>query len=631
MVTFKRLIFVLVVVEVVLAPTLHAYQITVPLRFDLALIRQQLFTHLYTEPGGRALVMDDGRDCQNIFLRDPEVSAASGKLRILTLMEAQTGVFLNEQCISGKPVQGYIEILQEVLFDNATRELVLHTSDANLYDATRTKNLSQSPLWNLAKEPLYRRIGDIRIPLQPLIDDVRLILLNTLDWPQEEIGRMLDSLRFGKPVVDTTSLTLEVSYMVPDQRRYEANVPEPMLSPEEIQSFQHRLNQLDAFLTFIIKQFARSGDPSLQQQLTTILLDARYELIESLGTPVTPKEDPVTLLFLRTWDRLAPIVREISRRMPSQNSLSYLSFITAVDALAAIRAAGPGLGIEITSDGLRRLARMLDAGAGDPLIYSMEVDPELRKIFGFGPPLPPPDILPDRDIPEPQAPRPSSAEQRAQRLRCLISQTSEIFRAPHAFAADPQSELKRLNGWAPTPADLPEYLPLVERLLFAAAAEMLATSGLDKMFHQVYRNSILATAWQESCWRQFIKNGDKVTALTSAAGSVGIMQINAKVWRGLYDVKGIYGDILYNARAGCEILMHYIKDYAVQKGEHNYAGGIDNLARAAYAAYNGGPAQLSRYRCETTRQTLKDIDALFWQKYAAVKAGRVNEVASCYR
>jgi len=69
----------------------------------------------------------------------------------------------------------------------------------------------------------------------------------------------------------------------------------------------------------------------------------------------------------------------------------------------------------------------------------------------------------------------------------------------------------------------------------------------------------------------------------------------------------------------------------VQKAEHRYAGGTDNLARAAYAAYNGGPSHLSRYRIETTRPTLQQIDDLFWQKYSAVKEGRVREVASCYR
>jgi hypothetical protein len=44
----------------------------------------------------------------------------------------------------------------------------------------------------------------------------------------------------------------------------------------------------------------------------------------------------------------------------------------------------------------------------------------------------------------------------------------------------------------------------------------------------------LATAWQESCWRQFIKKSGRLEPLISRAGAVGIMQVNPNVWRGFY-------------------------------------------------------------------------------------------------
>jgi len=92
----------------------------------------------------------------------------------------------------------------------------------------------------------------------------------------------------------------------------------------------------------------------------------------------------------------------------------------------------------------------------------------------------------------------------------------------------------------------------------------------------------------------------------------------------------LMGDISYNGRAGCEILLHYLRDFALKKGEHLKAGGIDNLCRATYAVYNGGPSQLSRYRLPDTKQSLKKIDKAWWQKYQAVSAGRELEVAGCY-
>jgi hypothetical protein len=48
-------------------------------------------------------------------------------------------------------------------------------------------------------------------------------------------------------------------------------------------------------------------------------------------------------------------------------ALRYATFLAAGDALAAFDAAGPALGIEISADGLRRLARVLAPDyAGDP-------------------------------------------------------------------------------------------------------------------------------------------------------------------------------------------------------------------------------------------------------------------------
>jgi hypothetical protein len=64
----------------------------------------------------------------------------------------------------------------------------------------------------------------------------------------------------------------------------------------------------------------------------------------------------------------------------------------------------------------------------------------------------------------------------------------------------------------------------------------------------------------------------------------------------------------YNARAGSEILLHYLRDYAIEKGEHALPGGSRTVARATYAVYNGGPQHLTRYRVRNTRRSLRAID-----------------------
>ena len=108
------------------------------------------------------------------------------------------------------------------------------------------------------------------------------------------------------------------------------------------------------------------------------------------------------------------------------------------------------------------------------------------------------------------------------------------------------------------------------------------------------------------------------------------MQVNQNVWRGIYQLEGLRKDIAYNAQAGGEILIHYLVDYAIRKGEHTKTGNNDNLARAAYAVYNGGPSHLRRYRIAKTSQSLKKIDRSFWKKYQTIKQGDELAVAQCY-
>lgn len=110
------------------------------------------------------------------------------------------------------------------------------------------------------------------------------------------------------------------------------------------------------------------------------------------------------------------------------------------------------------------------------------------------------------------------------------------------------------------------------------------------------------------CWRQYVVKDDKIVPLRSSSGDVGIMQVNERVWRGFYDQQKLRWDIDYNSNAGAEVLMNYLVRYAVRHGEQNQPGGMVNLARASYSAYNGGPRQVSRYRRDDVPATHQKID-----------------------
>ena len=90
-----------------------------------------------------------------------------------------------------------------------------------------------------------------------------------------------------------------------------------------------------------------------------------------------------------------------------------------------------------------------------------------------------------------------------------------------------------------------------------ALGALVGKGELDRRFHEVFRQLLLTAAWQESCWRQFAVKDAKRVPLKSGSGDIGLMQINERVWRGLYDLQGLRWDMVYNARAGTDILENY--------------------------------------------------------------------------
>lgn len=197
-------------------------------------------------------------------------------------------------------------------------------------------------------------------------------------------------------------------------------------------------------------------------------------------------------------------------------------------------------------------------------------------------------------------------------------------------AATNAASIARLNLWLPSDTDLDAYLTTLDALLGEIAQQEQGRAKVPPPFLDIYRTLLRATAWQETCWRQYVRESGRLEPLRSSAGSVGLMQINQHVWRGVYDLPKLASDIAYNARAGNEILVHYLVDFAIKKKEHEVTGDPHNLARASYAVYNGGPAHLRRYREPKEARSLRAIDSAFWKKYQAMRVRGAVAVKQCY-
>lgn len=369
--------------------------------------------------------------------------------------------------------------------------------------------------------------------------------------------------------------------------------------------------QWDSFLTNVVKKIGENFLPEQREQLSEVFLDARYQLVQAVSSGAS---DPVPQLFTDTWSRLSPILKQAIPGAAQQTAGQYTSFIGAMDAASSLSGIGQRLGVfRITPDALRGAAKLLGTG-GDPLAYVLDVDTGLRGLLGFG-----------AQLPE-SRPSPLLEQGRLKRLRRKASAAIGLLLARPAHAAE--AEFDRLNEWIPETQEIPDYLLEVRQLLAETSDRVLAKSSLAPEHRQLYRQIVFATGWQESCWRQFIKKGEKLTPLASSTGDVGLMQVNRVVWRSLYDLKGLNGDINYNTNAGAEILYYYLTRYAIRKNEDKQPGG--HLARATYSAYNAGPGGVARYRGVRQSPVWKKVDDAFWTKFEVVSSGKELDVKSCY-
>jgi hypothetical protein len=420
-------------------------------------------------------------------------------------------------------------------------------------------------------------------------------------------------------------------------------------TPAELDSFQKQLDDWDAFLVFAVKQLgAAVGDRQFRSELLDILLTSRYRLTQALASPPSAAgPDPVRTFFVDTWQKLGLAVRAAARRGQfGSRGLQFLSFISAGDALFALDQAAPALGMRISADDLRRLAHIMAPDAtGDPLEFNFAEDPELRRLLG-------PTLVPLTSTPE-SSPTISSSPAEPPGAAAPLSnptptpqatpQTSGWLHIPWSLleprdvcAAEPLEIVPELNQVAlrlrrivVDEANALGYRGDMERLLELSVQRQLQASDLDARWHPTFNKLVKSVAWQESCWRQFIKRADRVTWLESPTGDIGLMQVNKRVWRGFYNLEKLKWDVLYNAGAGSEILMRMTQQVLTRPRVDPTSIDGAVLARSVYASYNGGPDAYSRWRHPHEASPAREIDAAFLDKYHAVERGQTIDILSC--
>lgn len=576
----------------------NAARLEIPLRLPVEAVRDALAQQIAASTRGTGMVYREGR-CRYLRLGNPALAAGDGTLQLTAPGTAALGLDLAGICQNAAAWRGTMQFTLVPLVD-AQGRLRLRILDSKLTDAGGSP--AAGFIWEMSKRYVHAELErfsyDLAAPRAALVGVVRGAAPAQY---REDLARVLEQLALGQPRIGAGAVVLPISLDIPDAwLAAPASVPAAPLSPAELDALDQALQPWDAFVVYCIKQLALdNANAGLRARLFTLLLDSRYRLSDILSGEEPAGDDALRALFVDTWNELRAILDEAQRAgLLSGSPLRYAAFVDAGDALVMLDRAAPGLRMHPSADALRQLARALAPGTtGDPLVYEDAVDPQLRSLF---------------DVPEIVVPR-------------KTSWLDIVIRSAHA--ADDAEPARSLDRWVPTRAELDVYQMRLEALLRQSSKQELRASAPAAPYDRVYAELVPTTALIESCWRQYVIRAGKIAYLRSAANSVGIMQVNQRVWRGFYDVQRLRWSTAYNIRAGAQILLRYLKDYAIPYAEQR--GEPNDAPRAVYAVYNGGPRAVGRFHKPHPHPREKRVDDRFWALYQGIAAGGRPDLQSC--
>ncbi len=614
--------------------------VTLPLSIDYQLLKSLVIKSAYTDENQTKLLINENMSCLKITISEPNFKVKDTTLLFETRVSIRAGVYIMEKCRMPVEWDGYIVFTQRPVIDDKW-SLSFDTIDSNLYDIERKPARLAGIAWGFVKADIYDYLENIYIDIAPPLFDLKSFL-NLLFSPDVQPGvtNMLKSMRPGD--VLTTPEALQIGILtnveIPEAKEEDEEIQKRPVLEEEIKEFVNLWEIWDAFLVHVITSLF--NEPLSEEEKIIILsaeLETRHRFVEELIKGSSEK-DFVRDQFISVWNQLSPIFRSHLSDNQNQSLLSYLGFFNAIDALSVLDKLGPTLGIEISRNGLIRLARLLATGEPVNLVYQYGVNEKLRNVLGFGP------------LPETTSPSFDGEE-----LEIEIQNTSSflplsqisvgllkagiwgwISSRSQVHAADNSSiTIDEIKKWMVTKYNFDGYLKDVKDLIIKKSASNLEKSDIDEKYHKLYDIIVLATGWQESCYRQFIidRKKRKITYLRSYNGtSVGLMQINERVWRGLYDRHHLRWNIEYNVIAGCEILELYLRKYTLKrldKMKTETQVDDDTLAQLVYSMYNGGPSQFHEFLKRKKSGKLYTSDKLFLEKYTWVKTGQFQNVSKC--
>jgi hypothetical protein len=357
----KNLIATVFSLLLLFAQNSAADQLSVPLQIDYTLLKKILISQLYTGKNNAAELWNDRHGCSYLRLSNPDVNGKNGQIRLLNQVQAQFGTSLGGQCLTVLQWEGVLETLQQPTLDAEHSILSFPLASTTAYDHSG-RQLTIDKLQDLIKRYAEPKLAGIKIDLNESRNHIEQTLAHFLPKSNAaEVDAVLKSIRFGGVEAKNDGIGMKLNLNAPAKRA--AVEPAPAFSEAEQAQWASAWRDWEAFLNSAIEQAAKdTQSPELRKTLMEILGDSREAFQAGLKEHDADSADPVRVFFTDTWVRLTPTLKSIAKELPNIQGLRYVTFIAATDVIYELEKLGAPFGLDISSDGLRRLARILIAG-----------------------------------------------------------------------------------------------------------------------------------------------------------------------------------------------------------------------------------------------------------------------------
>lgn len=335
-----------------------AREINVSVPMNFGLMRNVLVNQLFTGEGQTARVWKDGKQCSFLDLSNPQLAGEEGQVKINNDVHARIGTKLGGKCMTVVEWKGVLETFQKPTLDAKGHSLSFPVTQTRAYDS-QGQALNISQLQDLLQKVAAPKLAGLKIDLDHSRKDIVKILLPYISAKDsEQLHDAVNSLRFGKVDVDAASMAVGLSF-TSDNLKPGNKKTESVFSDKELQQWQGVWQGWQAALDKAIDKMPMDGE--LANNRATL-----HELLQQAGAAFEQgltsegyaiENDPVRVFLNKSWDDLAPLLRTASKSLPGAESLRYLTLIAATDLIYELEAIGSPFALDISSNGLRRIAR----------------------------------------------------------------------------------------------------------------------------------------------------------------------------------------------------------------------------------------------------------------------------------